>query len=209
MNRVPTDAQLERFAAFIAKMTLEIERDLRQPELLRTVMSPPGWDLWRNSRPPGRFHGGAVVDADIGTPRVERLADTRAIANIVTRTDGERWGALTMKLDGSTGRWRATNLHRLYAARHYRTGPYPPVVEVSPAQRLADTSELRDRAAAALRAAEHRVADLPPLSAARLQASQMTETWSKIVTDLDRDLALLRGQQHNGQQLQRVLKRAR
>lgn len=209
MNRVPTDAQLERFAAFIAKMTLEVERDLRQPELLRTVMAPRAWDLWRSSRPPGRFHGGAVLDADIGTPQVERQSETRAIANVVTRTDAERWGALTMKLDGSTGRWRATNLQRLYAARHYRTGPYPPVVEVSPARRLADTAELRDRAAAALRAAERREVDLQPRSAARRQASQMTRTWSKIVTDLDRELALLRGQQHDGQQLQRVLKRAR
>lgn len=84
MNRVPTDAQLERFAAFIARMTLEIERDLRQPEFLLAVMSPRAWDVWQQSRTPGRFHGGAIVDADIGTPRVERLTDTRAIANIVT-----------------------------------------------------------------------------------------------------------------------------
>ena len=209
MNPIPTDEQLERLAAFIAKMTLEVERDLRQPELLRTVMSPRAWDTWRRTRPPGRFHGGAVLDTDIGMPRVERLSETRAIANIVTRTDAERWGALTMKLDGSTGRWRATNLHRLYAARHYRTGPYPPVVEVAPARRLADTTELHSRAAAALRAAERREADLQPRSAARRHASQMTRTWSKIVADLDRELALLRGQQHDGQQLQRVLKRAR
>ena len=209
MSRVPTDAQLERLAAFIARITLEIERDLRQPELLRAVMSPRAWDLWQQSRTSGRFHGGAIVDDDIGTPRVQRLTDTRAIANIVTRTDVERWGALSMKLDGSTGRWHATNLQRLYAARQYRTGPYPPVVEVSPARRVADTTELRDRAAAALRAAERREADLPPRGAAGREARRMVGTWSKIVTDLDRELAMLRVQQHNGQQVQRVLKRAR
>ena len=209
MSLGPSDAQLERLTAFIAKMTLEIERDLRQPELLRSVMSPRAWDLWQDSRLPGRFHGGAVIDADIGTARVERFGDTRAIANIVTRTDAERWGALTMKLDGSSGRWRATNLQRLYAARHYRTGPYAPVVEVSAERRLADTTELRDRAAAALGAAKRREADLAPRGAARREASRMTGTWSKIVTDLDRDLSLLRVQEHNGRQVQRVLKRAR
>ena len=190
-------------------MALEIERDLRQPELLRTVMSPRAWDLWQHSRPPGRFHGGPVVDADIGTARVERLGDTRAIANIVTRTDAERWGALTMKLDGSVGRWRATNLQRLYAARHYLTGPYTPVVEVSADRRLADTTEVRDRAAAALRAAERREGDLAPRGAARREARRVTGTWSKIIADLDREIATLRVQEHNGQQVQRVLKRAR
>jgi hypothetical protein len=37
----------------------------------------------------------------------------------------------------------------------------------------------------------------------------MTATWSKIVADLDRELAALRGRQHTGIEVQRALKRAR
>ncbi len=204
-----TDEQLERFAAFLAKVTLEIERDLRKPELLLEVMPTRTWEQWQRGRLPGKFAGGPVMDADIGTPRIERLSDARAIANVVTRTDAERWGALTMKLDASTGRWRAASIQRLYAARHYRTGPYPPVVEVPVEQRIATAARDRERAGAALHASERRQADLTPRTAAHREAKRMTDTWSKIVTNLDRELATLRQDRHTGIEVQRVLKRAR
>jgi hypothetical protein len=209
MNARATDEQLERFAAFLAKVTLEIERDLRQPELLLEVMPTRTWEQWQRGRLPGKFHGGPVMDADIGKPRIERLHDTRAIANVVTRTDTERWGALTMKLDASSGRWRAASIQRLYAARHYRTGPYPPVVEVPVGQRIAAAAQDRERASAALQASQRRQADLRPRTAAHREAKRMTDTWSRIVADLDRELAALRQRQHTGVQVQRVLKRAR
>ena len=209
MSARATDEQLERFAAFLAKVTLEIERDLRKPELLLEVMPTRTWEQWQRGRLPGKFHGGPVMDADIGTPRIERLSDSRAIANVVTRTDAERWGALTMKLDASTGRWRAASIQRLYAARHYRTGPYPPVVEVPVEQRIATAVHDRERAGAALHASQRRQADLTPRTAAHREAKQMTDTWSKIVTNLDRELTALRQDRHTGIGVQRVLKRAR
>jgi hypothetical protein len=204
-----TDEQLERFAAFLAKVTLEIERDLRKPELLLEVMPARTWEQWQRGRLPGKFHGGPVMDADIGTPRIERLSDTRAIANVVTRTDAERWGALTMKLDASTGRWRAASIQRLYAARHYRTGPYPPVAEIPADQRIATAVQDRERAGAALHASQRRQADLNPRTIAHREAKRMTDTWSKIVTNLDRELTALRQDRHTGIEVQRVLKRAR
>lgn len=209
MSARATDEQLERFAAFLSKVTLEIERDLRKPELLLEVMPTRTWEQWQRGRLPGKFHGGPVMDADIGTPRIERLSDTRAIANVVTRTDAERWGALTIKLDASSGRWRAASIQRLYAARHYRTGPYPPVVEVPVEQRIATAVQDRERAGAALHASQRRQADLTPRTAAHREAKRMTDTWSKIVTDLDRELTALRQDRHIGIEVQRVLKRAR
>ena len=209
MSPRATDEQLERFAAFLAKVTLEIERDLRRPELLLEVMPTQTWQQWQRGRLPGKFHGGPVLDADIGTPRIERLSDTRAIANVVTRTDAERWGALTMKLDASSGRWRAASLQRLYAARHYRSGPYPPVAEVPVEQRIAATVQDRQQAAAALQASQRRQAELTPRTSAHREVKRVTDTWSKVVSDLDRELATLRQRQHTGIEIQRVLKRAR
>jgi hypothetical protein len=115
-----------------------------------------------------------VLDADVGTPRIERLSDTRAIANVVTRTDDERWGALTMKLDASTGRWRAASIQRLYAARHYRTGPYPAVVEVPVERRIATAAQDRDRAGAALQASQPS-ADRPTSSRAPPRTGDQTD----------------------------------
>ena len=204
-----TDEQLERLAAFLAKVTLEIERDLRKPELLLEVMPTRTWEQWQRGRLPGKYQGGPVMDADIGTPRIQRLSDNRAIANVVTRTDAQRWGALTMKLDASSGRWRAASIQRLYAARHYRAGPHPPVVEVSPEQRIATTAQDREQAAAALQASRRRQTDLKPRTAAHREAKRMTDTWTKIVADLDRELATTRQHHHTRVEVQRVLKRAR
>ena len=209
MSGRATDEQLERFAAFLARVTLEIERDLRKPELLLEVMPTRTWEQWQRGRLPGKFHGGPVMDTDIGTPRIERLSDIRAIANVVTRTDAERWGALTMKVDASSGRWRATNIQRLYAARHYRTGADPPVVEMPVEQRIATAVQDRNQAGAALQASQRRQADLTPRTAAHREARRMIDTWSRIVADLGRELATLRQHQHTGIEVQRVLKRAR
>lgn len=209
MSLRATDEQLERFAAFLAKVTLEIERDLRKPELLLEVMPTQSWEKWQRGRLPGKFRGGPVLDADIGTPRIERLSDTRAIANIVTRTDAERWGALSMQLDASAGRWRAASIQRLYAARHYRTGPYSPVAEVPVEQRIDTTQQDRRQAAAALQASQRRQAELAPRTAAHREAKRVTDTWSNVVADLDRELATLRQHQRTGIEIQRVLKRAR
>lgn len=203
MSARATDEQLERFAAFLAKVTLEIERDLRKPELLLEVMPTRTWEQWQRSRLPGKFAGGPVMDADIGTPRIQRLDDTRAIANVVTRTDPQRWGALTMNLDASTGRWRAASIQRLYAARHYRTAPdrsgrESTAVAVPLDQRLATARNDRQQATAALNAVTRRASELPELSDGRHHAAELSTTWKNIIADLDREIATLLRQQRNG-----------
>jgi hypothetical protein len=207
MPRTATDSELEAFARFLARLTLEIERDLRSPEQLQPFMPPQVWQQWQRGRQPGAFRGGTVVKSDIGRPRVERLDELRAIANVVTRTDRERWGALTMRLDATSGRWRATSLQRLYAARHYRTGPPTEVVIVPVRQRLTLAETDRQQASAALRAVERRRQELPPGSTARREVARLSTTWKEVVANLDREISTLRQREELGQQAQRVLRR--
>jgi hypothetical protein len=119
-----------------------------------------------------RFDGGPVHKADIGPPHVQRASPTRAIASVTTRTDRQRWGALTLKLETFDGRWQATSLQRLLAATHYRTGADRdlPVVEIPLQQRLATARHDRDQARAALTATERRLSELPARGAARRPA---------------------------------------
>ena len=208
-GRTATDAELADFARFLARLTLEIERSLRDAEQLRTLMSPDGWQQWQRSRPPGAFRGGPVAKTDIGPPRIQRLDAKRALANVTTRTDPERWGALTMQLDATRGRWTAVSMQRLYAARHYRTGPRTPVVPVPIGEQIAATRQLRDQAAAALHAVQLRTGELPKTSDARPQLEELSTTWSNLVADLDRQLATLTRQVQTGQQVQRQLRRLR
>jgi hypothetical protein len=191
MGRRATDTELEEFARFLARVTLEIERNLRDPEQLLQFMPTRTWEQWQRGRLPGAFEGGTVVKADVGRPRVERIDDRRAIANVVTRTDSRRWGALTMRLDATGGRWRAASIQRLYASHHYRTGPPPTVVEIPREQRFAAATEDRRHAAAALQAVERRLGELPAGSAAARETSRLSTTWKKVLADLDREIATL------------------
>jgi hypothetical protein len=190
MARRATDSELGEFARFLARITLEIERNLRDPDQLLRFMPLRNWQLWQRGRLPGAFQGGTVVRADIGRPRVQRLDELRALANVVTRTDRHRWGALTMQLDATSGRWRAVSLERLYAARHYRTGPTPPVVELPLEQRLATAREDRRCAAAALQAIERRLGELPAGSARR-ETRRLSTTWQQVLAELDREITTL------------------
>ena len=191
MNRPATREDLEEFARFLARITLEIERGQRDPDQLRTFMPDQAWNLWRQGRPPGKFAGGPIQRTDIGRPRVELVNHQRAIANVVTATDPNRWGALTMQLDATSGRWRATSIQRLYAARHYRNSPSTPVVTRTPQQRLEAARIDRDQAAAALTAVNRRFKEHPRDSSSYRNARELSTTWQHIVDDLDREISTL------------------
>jgi hypothetical protein len=205
-----TQHQLERYAEFLARTTLEIERNLRPPEALREFMPPAVWARWRQAMPTGRFDGGPVLKADIGPPHLQRLAPTRAIASVTTRTDRQRWGALTLKLETFEGRWQATSLQRLLAATHYRTGADrdQPVLEVPLEQRLATARGDRDQARAALTATERRLEELPSRGAARRPAVQLKATWEHLVVQLDREIAALTQREQAARSVQRTLRRS-
>jgi hypothetical protein len=203
-----TQQQLERYAEFLARTTLEIERNLRPPEALRDFMPPTVWANWRQAMPTGRFDGGPVHKADIGPPHLQRLSPTRAIASVTTRTDRQRWGALTLKLETFEGRWQATSLQRLLAAAHYRTGSDQPVVEIPLEQRLATARHDRVQARAALTATERRLSELPVRGAARRPAVQLKATWENVVAHLDREIAALTQRQQAARSVQRALRRS-
>jgi hypothetical protein len=202
MGRLATDPELEEFARFLARLTLEIERNLRDPHQLAPFMPPRTWELWQRGRPPGGFEGGTVAKTDVGRPRIERLDDVRAIANVVTRTDRHRWGALSMTLDATRGRWCALTIQRLYANRHYRTGPTPNPLEIPTAQRLATAQGDHRYATAALHAVQRRLDELPAGSRARRETTRLSTTWKKVVADLDREITTLQ-QQHTAPILDR------
>lgn len=209
MSRPATREDLEELAWFLARITLEIERGHRDPHQLLHYMDPRTWQQWRQSRPPGRFAGGPVHRTDIGRPRVELLTDRRAIANVVTATDTGRWGALTMKLDAPRGRWRAASIQRLYAARHYRTGPPTAIVPRSLEQRLDTARNDRDQATAAMTAVTRRLDDLPRGSRGHRDASQLSTTWQKIIADLDHEIRTLRHHQDTSREIRHVRQRTR
>ena len=203
-----TQSQLERYAEFLARITLEIERNLRPPEALREFMPPAVWARWRQTMPTGRFDGGPVLKADIGPPQVQRLSSTRAVASVTTRTDRQRWGALTLKLETCSGRWQAMSVQRLLAAAHYRTGSDKPVVEIPLEQRLATARHDRDQARAALAATERRLAELPARGTARRPAVQLKATWEHLVVQLDREIAALTQRDQAARAVQRTLRRS-
>lgn len=188
-----TDDQLADIARFIARTCLEVERGLRPPQHLQSVMNPHVAGLWRRHNSIGRFAGGPVHDADIGTPHLSRINDTAVLATIITRTEGRRWGALTLKLDARRGRWEIAELQRLLAAAHYRTGPAPqPPRQGTVDERLGLVTGDRRLAAAALDATSRRLADLTPSAPGVRAARDMVRTWRRKLAELDRELAELR-----------------
>lgn len=209
MNRVATTKQLERYAGFLARLVLEVERNLRPPDQLLQFVPIDVWRQWQRGRQAGRFRGGPVQDADIGPPHVQRVSATHALASVTTRTEPDRWGALALRLDAAGGRWQATSIHRLYVARHYRGGAVAPVIENSLEQQLQTARSNRDQAAAALRAIEQCLTDRRTNgSDQQRDTDQLAATWRNVVGDLDREIAALTERQRAATATERALRHA-
>lgn len=209
MNRVATTKQLERYAGFLARLVLEVERNLRQPDQLLQFVPMDTWRQWQRGRQAGRFRGGPVQDTDIGPPHLQRVSATHALASVTTRTEPDRWGALALRLDAAGGRWKAASIHRLYVARHYRGGSVAPVVENSLEQRLQTARSNRDQAAAALRAIEQCLTDPPPSgSDQQRDTNRLAATWRNVVGDLDREIAELTERQRVATATEHALRHA-
>lgn len=200
---------LAEFAAFLARVTLEVERNLRSPDQLARLLTPTGWIRWQHTRRPGVTPGGPVVPDDIGRPRIQQADDGTAIVNVVTRTEPSRWGALTMRLEPAAGSWQASSLARLYAARDYRTGPTrpPPDAPIETRLRLARTDRFYAQAAAqaAARQATQRVNGSRP----RPNPNGLSTGWQKVLAELDREITTLQHQRDTANQIQRTLRRRR
>ena len=184
-RRIPTDDELADILRFVARTCLEVERGLRPPAHLTSFMSPVDRVLQPDQL--GRFRGGPVRDGDIGQPQLSRLSDTHIIATVVTRTEGDRWGALSLELRPQEGRWRIAGLQRLLAAAHYRTPPATAVLELRDAR--ADVAEARRMAEAAYSATSKRLAELTPGSPGYRAALDLRRYWQRSLRDLDHRLA--------------------
>ncbi len=206
---VATDEQVADILRFIARTCLEVERGLRPPEHLAELMDPNTALRWSRSGKIGRFHGGPVQDDQVADPHFTRLGDGEVAATVVTRTQGDRWGALTLRLQpDAQGRWRIADLQRLLAASHYRAGPsqtMPP--EATVARRLEVVGEDRRLAQAAHQAVETRLADLTPTAAGYRATRDIARYWTGKLAELDRELADLRIRHDTRQQTQQLFRR--
>lgn len=185
-----SDDQLRILVGYVARVCLEVERGLRPPEHLYRLSAPRADHLRRIQ--PGRFRGGAVVARDIGPPEISRLSDGHVLATIVTRTEGSRWGALTLRLRAEHGRWYVADLQRLLAAAHYRTAPQRDVPEVPLDTRIRQVAEERRVVAAALTASNRRVDELGTGGPGTAETRRQAQRWSTLATELDRELRTLK-----------------
>lgn len=202
--RTPTDVQLTDILRFVARTCLEVERGLRPAAHLTSLMDPTQRIIHPGQL--GRFGGGPVQNSHIGQPQISRLTDTHIVATVVTRTEGDRWGALTLKLRAHGGRWRVADLHRLLAVTHYRTPPTTRVA-VPAGDPIKHIAEARRMVAAAHEATARRLAELTPDAPGYRAAHDLARHWQRKLGELDRQLRDLKPRQQKRDLAERVLRR--
>lgn len=202
-----TDDQLADILRFVARICLEVERGLRPLAHLRSLMNP----ALRHTEPGrlGRFpRGGPVQDGQVGHPQFSRLSDTHIVATVVTRTEGNRWGALSLRLHAKHGRWRLADVQRLLAATHYVTAARPsPERLSSPDRVLRHLAEEHRIAEAASRAANRRLDDLAPATPGYRAARDLVGYWQRKLGELNRDLAELQARHETREIVERMQRR--
>ncbi len=207
-GRMPTDDQLADILRFIARTCLEVERGLRPPRHLLSLMDPAIAHIWAEPGKLGRFRGGPVQQGQIGHPQISRLTDNHVVATVVTRTEGDRWGALTLRLRTQHRRWRVVDLQRLLAVAHYGTGARATAeVAIAPDNMLAHAAEDRRLADAAHKVATRRLADLAPDAPGYRAAREVARFWERKLGELDREFTALSARQQMRDHLDRVLRR--
>jgi hypothetical protein len=203
--RVPTDDQLADILRFVARTCLEVERGLRPHAHLTSLMDPA--ERWLQPGQLGRFRGGPVRDDHIGQPQIARVNDTHIIGTVVTRTEGHRWGALSLELRPRDGRWRIAGLQRLLATAHYRTPSRTPDLDLSARDVRDHVVESRRMAEAAHLATSRRLDDLAPGSPGYRAALDLSRYWQRTVRDLDHQLAEYKTHDRAAQHAERLLRR--
>lgn len=202
-----TDDQLADILRFVARICMEVERGMRPRAHLLSLMDRS--QRWSQPAQLGRFpRGGPVQDGQIGHPQVSRLTDTHIIATVVTRTEGNRWGALSLRLHAKQGRWRVADVQRLLAATHYVTAARTsPERLSSPDRVLRHLTEEHRIAEAASRAANRRLDDLAPATPGYRAARDLVGYWQRKLGELNRDLAGLKARHGTRESVERMLRR--
>lgn len=188
-----SDDELRTLASHIARICLEVERGLRSPDHLRALADPATSARWRAGVKIGRFRGGPPVRQDVGPPQLSRLSDDHAIATVVTRTEGARWGAVTLQLRAAGTKWHVADLQRLLAAAHYR-GPRSRDVDdpISLDDRIDRSAEEQRLGRAALAAARRRLDDLGDAAPGRDAVERQVAHLKRALAHLERELSDLR-----------------
>ncbi len=202
-----TDHQLADILRFVARICLEVERGLRPRAHLLALMDRS--HRWSQPAQLGRFpRGGPVQDGQIGNPQVSRLTDTHIIATVVTRTEGNRWGALSLRLHAKHDRWRVADVQRLLAATHYVTAARTPPERASSPDRLRrHLTEQHRIAEAASRAATRRLDDLGPATPGYQAARELVDYWQRKQGELNLCLAELKASHESPEFVERMLRR--
>jgi hypothetical protein len=196
MNRELRDEQLVRIVRGLAALHLEIERGVRDPEVLAERMDPQAHYTWRRLRraePP--LPGGVARDTELGPVHLRHSEHGRVFATVTTPTQTNRWGALTFVLDIQQGRVAIRQIQRLHARGDYgRTPPRAtPPDEVPLEEQIRRVRTDLNQASSALEAVTRRLDELPRGSDQRREATTTRDVWQHVTADLNRELADLRG----------------
>jgi hypothetical protein len=195
MNRELSDEQLARIVRGLAALHLEIERGVRDPEVLAERMDPQAHYTWsRLRRAELPLPGGVARDTELGPVHLRRSEHGRVFATVTTPTHANRWGALTFVLDLQQGRVAIRQIQRLHARGDYgrTTARYTPPNEVPIEEQIHRVRTDLDQANSALEAVTRRLDQLPSGSAQRREATATRDSWQAVTTDLTRELADLR-----------------
>jgi hypothetical protein len=195
MNRELDDEQLARVVRGLAALHLEIERGVRDPEVLAERMDPQAHYTWsRLRRAELPLPGGVARDTELGPVHLRRSEHGRVFATVTTPTHTNRWGALTFILDTHQGRVAIRQIQRLHARGDYSrtTARATPPDEVPLEEQIRRVLTDLDQASSALEAVTRRLDQLPSGSAQRREAITTRDGWQDVSTDLNRELADLR-----------------
>jgi hypothetical protein len=195
MNRELSDEQLVKIVRGLAALHLEIERGVRDPEVLAERMDPQAHYTWRRLRRAELpLPGGIVRDRDLGPVHLRRSEHGRVFATVTTPTHTNRWGALTFVLDIQQGRVGIRQIQRLHARGDYgRTSPRAtPPDEVPLEEQIRRVRTDLNQASSALEAVTRRLDQLPSGSEQRREATTTRDSWQHVATELNRELADLR-----------------
>jgi hypothetical protein len=195
MNRELSDEQLVRIVRGLAALHLEIERGVRDPEVLAERMDPQAHYTWQRLRRADLpLPGGVARDSELGPVHLRRSEHGRVFATVTTPTQTNRWGALTFILDIQRGRVEIRQIQRLHARGDYgrKTARDTPPNEVPLEEQIRRVRTDLDRAGAAFAAATRRLDQLPSGSDQRRQVARTRDSWQHVTADLNRELADLR-----------------
>jgi hypothetical protein len=164
MNRELSDEQLVRIVRGLAALHLEIERGVRDPEVLGRTDGPPSALHLASPTPSGAATTGRRRPRhELGPVHLRRSEHGRVFATVTTPTQTNRWGALTFVLDIQQGRVAIRQIQRLHARGDYgRTSPRAtPPNEVPLEEQIRRVRTDLNQASSALEAVTRRLDELP------------------------------------------------